>query len=51
MYIENVTEYYIDKEQQVYVIMDKTNKNRNTGSTNMNIKSSRSHLIFKMSVC
>lgn len=50
VYVENLTEVYVSSAQEVYFLMNKANKNRSVGRTNMNSVSSRSHLLFKLSL-
>ena len=50
IYIDDVTESYITCEEDVFDIMEIGNKNRAVTSTKMNEGSSRSHLVFLMSV-
>lgn len=50
VYLQDVTENYIDSEDQVYQIMRHGNDNRAVASTNMNSESSRSHSIFILTV-
>jgi kinesin family protein 5 len=50
VYIEDVTESYVSEEKDVYDLMRLGNSNRAISATNMNEGSSRSHLIFMMSI-
>jgi len=50
VYIEDVTESYVSEEKDVYDIMRLGSSNRQVSATNMNEGSSRSHLIFMMSI-
>ena len=50
VYLQDVTENYIESEDQVYQIMRHGNDNRAVASTNMNSESSRSHSIFILTV-
>ena len=50
VYLQDVTENYIESEEQVYQIMRHGNDNRAVASTNMNSESSRSHSIFILTV-
>ena len=49
-YIEDLTEEYVACEEDVFEIMEVGNKNREVGYTHMNAKSSRSHVIFVMTI-
>ena len=50
VYIEDVTEQYVAEEKDVYELMKVGNANRAICATNMNEGSSRSHLIFIMTI-
>ena len=50
VYIEDLTEQYITCEREVYELMKIGNNNRETGSTDMNSGSSRSHSIFSLTI-
>lgn len=49
-YIEGVTETSISDQSEIYDILKMCNANRMIASTNMNEQSSRSHMIFLMTV-
>ena len=49
-YIENLTEAYVSDKLELYKLLQLGQKNRITCSTNMNAHSSRSHLIFMLSL-
>ena len=49
-YIENLTEVYVSDKHELFRIITIGQKNRITCATNMNEHSSRSHLIFLLSV-
>ena len=50
VYIADATETYVGDEMEVYDIMKIGTKNRSIRATNMNEESSRSHLIFILTV-
>ena len=50
VYIADATETYVGDEMEVYDIMKIGTKNRSISATNMNEESSRSHLIFILTV-
>ena len=50
IYIEDVTEYSVATEMEVYSYMHLGNNNRAVCATNMNEGSSRSHLVFIMTI-
>ncbi|EGR34442.1 kinesin heavy chain, putative [Ichthyophthirius multifiliis] len=50
VYIQDVTEHYVSNEQDVFNIMKIGNQNRAVIATNMNEGSSRSHLIFMLTI-
>lgn len=50
IYIEDVTEVFISQMSEVYVLIDQASSNRCVAYTNMNEGSSRSHLLFMMSI-
>ena len=50
VYISDVTETYVGDEMEVYEIMKMGTSNRAIAATNMNEQSSRSHLIFILTV-
>ena len=50
MYLQDVSESYIECESQIYDLMRLGNTNRSVASTNMNAESSRSHSIFILTV-
>ena len=50
IYIEDVTDRYISDEIEISEIMKVGNGNREIRSTNMNAESSRSHLIFMLTI-
>lgn len=50
IFIEDVTEVYVEDVQNIYDLVDAAHLNRHVGHTNMNEGSSRSHLIFLMHI-
>ena len=50
VYIEDLTEHYVCSEEEVLEFMKAGSSNRATAKTNMNEHSSRSHLIFLMTI-
>ena len=50
VYIEDATESYVSQEKDIYDLMKLGSSNRAISATNMNEGSSRSHLIFMMSI-
>lgn len=46
VYIEGVTETYVNSVDQILALMDEGQRNRAVASTNMNETSSRSHSVF-----
>jgi len=50
IYIEDVTEKFVSSEQEVYSLMNMGNSNRSVSATNMNQCSSRSHLVFILTI-
>ena len=50
MYIENLTERYVSEEHEIFELMKFGNENRSVSSTLMNEESSRSHLIFMLTI-
>ena len=50
VYIEDVTESYVTEEKDIYNLMRLGNSNRAISATNMNEGSSRSHLIFMLTI-
>ena len=50
VYIENVTETYVNSIDSVMELMQKGQDNRAIASTNMNAQSSRSHSVFILTV-
>ena len=50
VYIDNLSEYYVSNENEVYDYIKIGNQNRTVSSTNMNDTSSRSHSIVIMSI-
>ena len=50
MYLQDVSESYIECESQIYDLMRLGNTNRSVASTNMNAESSRWHSIFILTV-
>lgn len=50
VYLQDVSEIYIEGEDQIYELMKVGNGNRSIASTNMNAESSRSHSIFILTV-
>lgn len=49
-YIENLTEVYVGDRQEILKLIHFGQKNRITCATNMNEHSSRSHMIFLLSL-
>ena len=50
VYIENLTEEYVESEEDVLKIMENGNGMRAVSSTNMNSESSQSHSIFILTI-
>lgn len=50
IFVENLTEVYVTNPQEVYRYLKMGNKNRSVGRTNMNVVSSRSHLMVNLSL-
>ena len=50
IYIDDVTESYVTEEKDIFDLMRLGNSNRAISATNMNEGSSRSHLIFTLSI-
>jgi kinesin family member 5 len=50
IYIQNLSENFVSSDYDVFEILRKGTDNRHMTSTNMNVKSSRSHTIFTISV-
>jgi kinesin family member 5 len=50
VYIADLTEEYVTKDEEIYNLMKLGTKNREVGATNMNEGSSRSHAIFMLTV-
>lgn len=50
IYIEDATECYVSEESDVYELMKLGNSHRAISATNMNEGSSRSHMLFMMSI-
>jgi kinesin family protein 5 len=50
IYIQDVTEKYVSEENEVYEIMKLGNSNRSISATNMNEGSSRSHMLFMLTL-
>lgn len=50
IHIEDATESYVTEEKDIFDLMKLGNSNRAISATNMNEGSSRSHLIFMMSI-
>ncbi|KAL4470856.1 hypothetical protein ABPG72_016402 [Tetrahymena utriculariae] len=50
VYIQDVTEKYVTSETEVFSIIDQGNQSRSVAYTNMNEGSSRSHMLFIMTV-
>ena len=50
VFLDGLTEFRVGTEREVEQLMDKGNKNRSTGATEMNALSSRSHSIFQIVV-
>lgn len=46
MWIEDVTEVYVENAEMVFDVMDDGNSSRAKSATNMNAESSRSHSVF-----
>jgi kinesin family protein 5 len=50
VYIEDVTEYHVDRYEEVLGLLQLANSNRAVAYTKMNAGSSRSHLIFTLEI-
>jgi kinesin family protein 5 len=50
VFIADVTEVYVDSEKMIFEALDRGAKNRAVGATNMNEHSSRSHMVFILSI-
>lgn len=50
VYVPNLTEILVTSVENVWEVMERGSMNRSQGRTNMNEHSSRSHLIFKVTV-
>lgn len=50
IYVENLTEIIVNSPQEVYKYLKMGTKNRSVGRTNMNMVSSRSHLMVNLSL-
>ena len=50
IYVEDLTEHYVSSEEEVFELIKVGSSNRAVGKTNMNEHSSRSHLIFLMTI-
>jgi kinesin family protein 5 len=50
VFIEDITEKYISSPDEVYRLIDIARKSRVTATTNMNERSSRSHMIFILTI-
>lgn len=50
VFIEDITEKYISSPDEVYTLIDIARGSRVTAATNMNERSSRSHMIFILTV-
>merc|ERR1719356_1110559 len=50
VYIEDLTELSMGSEEDVIEVMLAGHENRSTGATNMNEHSSRSHLVFTLTL-
>ena len=50
IYIEGLTEVYISTSEEVYELMKDAGKNRAIAATNMNERSSRSHMLFILTI-
>lgn len=50
VYIDGITETYTSSGDEVFDLMKYGTKNRTVGAHNMNLKSSRSHAIFSMTI-
>ncbi len=50
IFIEDLTENYISSPEEVYKLIDQARQNRAIAATNMNQRSSRSHMIFILSI-
>jgi kinesin family member 5 len=48
IFVENLTEVYVTSPEEVYRYIKIGNKNRSVGRTNMNVVSSRSHLMVNL---
>eukprot|EP00762_Andalucia_godoyi_P004183 ANDGO_06248.mRNA.1 Kinesin-related protein 5 len=50
IYIQDLTEEYVNNEEDIYTLLDIGASNRAVASTNMNLESSRSHTVFIIEV-
>jgi kinesin family protein 5 len=50
VFIEDLTENYISSPEEVYDLIEKARNSRAIASTNMNERSSRSHMIFLLTI-
>ena len=50
IYIENLTEIYISTPEEIYELMEVARNTRSIASTNMNERSSRSHMLFILTI-
>jgi kinesin family protein 5 len=50
IFIENLTENYISSPKEVYALLEASRNSRAIAATNMNERSSRSHLLFILTV-
>lgn len=50
VFIEDLTENYISSPEEVYKLIEKARNNRAIASTNMNERSSRSHMLFIITI-
>ncbi|CAD7928767.1 unnamed protein product [Amoebophrya sp. A25] len=50
IYIEDVTESYVQSEQEIFDALQQAQYNRTIGATAMNAQSSRSHMVFLVSI-
>lgn len=49
-YIENLSENYVENPDEFFALLKEGKKNRSVGRTNMNLVSSRSHLIVSITL-
>ena len=50
IFIESLTEIYISSPEEVYELMEIARKSRAIAATNMNERSSRSHMLFILTI-